>query len=70
MLLLIYMYQAVLLKFSQNDALKGFLLSASGNVLVEASDKFWEIRLSIKSPIYSTKQNRHERIWQGRHLKE
>ena len=47
-----YMYQAVLSKFSQNDVLKGFLLSTSGNVLVEASasDKFWGIGLSIKSP--------------------
>ena len=47
-----YMYQAVLSKFSQNDVLKRFLLSTSGNVLVEASasDKFWGIGLSIKSP--------------------
>ena len=47
-----YMYQAMLLKFSQSENLKGFLLSTSGNRLIEASaeDKFWGVGLSLRSP--------------------
>ena len=47
-----YMYQAMLLKFSQSESLKCFLLSTSGNRLIEASstDKFWGVGHSLRSP--------------------
>ena len=47
-----YLYQAMLSKFTQNEALRGFLLSTTGNILIEASpsDKFWGIGLSLKDP--------------------
>ena len=46
------MYQAMHLKFSQDEKLKGFLLSTSGNRLIEASatDKFWGVGLSLRNP--------------------
>ena len=46
-----YMYQAMFLKFSQNESLRGFLISTSGNRLIEASavDKFWGIGQSLRS---------------------
>ena len=47
-----YMFQAMLLKFSQSEKLKGYLLSTSGNKLIEASaaDKVWGIGLSLRNP--------------------
>ena len=47
-----YMYEAMMLKFSQNETMKGFLLSTSGNRLIEAngSDKYWGIGQSLRSP--------------------
>ena len=47
-----YMYQAMLLKFTQNENLRGFLLSTMGNKLIEASgtDKHWGIGQSLRSP--------------------
>lgn len=52
-------------KFSQNDALKAFLLGTQQQVLVEASpvDKIWGIGLAADSP-----QAAHPEQWQGLNL--
>ena len=46
-----YLFSAMMLKFTQNEDLKGFLLSTTGNKLIEASgtDKFWGIGQSLRS---------------------
>ena len=60
-----YMYQAMLLKFTQNEALRGFLLSTSGNKLIEASgtDKLWGIGHSLRS-----RDLFNEAKWSGKNL--
>ena len=60
-----YMYQGMLAKFSQNEKLKGFLLSTRGNVLAEASatDKFWGVGLSLRSPDLFTQTK-----WKGQNM--
>ena len=46
-----YMFQAMMLKFTQNEILKGFLISTTGNKLIEASgaDKYWGVGQSLRS---------------------
>ena len=46
-----YMYQAMLVKFTQNEVLKSFLISTSGYRLIEASgtDKYWGIGQLLRS---------------------
>ncbi|KJK08250.1 MULTISPECIES: NADAR family protein [Pseudomonas] len=57
--------QANCLKFAQNPALRDFLLSTAGRVLVEASpvDRIWGIGLDAKAP-----EAADPRQWQGLNL--
>ena len=64
-----YMYKAMFLKFSKNEKLKGFLVSTSGNKLIEASagDK-WGVGHSLRSKDLFNQAKWTGKNWAGQTL--